>query len=204
MAKSLLAGIILSCSIATSGWAATPSPSLIATPPQPKWSELTVEQKIVLAPLSDDWDSLEYYRQKIWIGIIARFPTMTPQEQRRVQVQMQEWGKLSPEQRQAARENFKTASQLPLAKKQELKQKWEEYSSLPEEEKQKLKLQAQRFTSTPLPAKSGRSSTTASLLSKTAASAAPTDKLNPSGNNPPPGQIAPARPVPVIVETATP
>lgn len=202
MAKSHLAGIIVCCSIATSGWAATPSPSLIATPPQPKWSELSVEQKIVLAPLSDDWDSLEYYRQKIWIGIISRFPTMTPQEQQRIQVQMQEWGKLSPELRQLARENFKTASQLPLAKKQELKQKWAEYSSLPEDEKQKLKLQAQRFTH-PLAAKPGSSAASGLPLAKTSASSVkPADKQDNSGINTLRGRIAPAPPVATTAETA--
>jgi hypothetical protein len=142
MVKTHLVGLISAFILTSTGWAATTSPSLIATPPQPKWSELTVAQKIVLAPLSDDWDSLENYRQKKWLSIVTRFPVMAPEEQRRIQVQMQEWGKLTPEQRERARQNFKTASQLPTEKKQELKQKWEEYSSLPEAEKEKLKLQA--------------------------------------------------------------
>ena len=142
MAKKHLAAVVLSAFLTITGWAATPSPSLIATTPQPMWSELTVPQKIILAPLSDDWDSMESYRQKKWLGIVNRFSAMTPEEQRRVQGQMQEWGKLTSEQRQLARENFKTVNQLPVEKKQELKQKWEEYSSLPEDEKEKLKLQA--------------------------------------------------------------
>jgi hypothetical protein len=142
MAKTRLVAIIVACLFATSGWSETTSPSLVATAPQPKWSDLTVQQKIVLAPLADDWDSLEYYRQKKWLGIVARFPVMAPEEQRRIQGQMQEWGKLTSEQRQMARENFKAANQLPAEKKQELKQKWEEYSSLPEDEKEKLKQQA--------------------------------------------------------------
>ena len=139
MVKTRFVGIIFCCFMATTGWAETSSPSLIITSPQPKWSDLEVPQRIVLAPLSDDWDSLEYYRQKKWINIAARFPSMTPSEQRRIQGQMQEWGKLSQEQRELARENFKTASQLPAEKKLQLKKKWEEYSSLPAEEKEKLK-----------------------------------------------------------------
>lgn len=147
MAKKIFVGIISSYLIAATGLAATASPSLIATTPQPKWSELTVPQKIVLAPLSDDWDSLEYYRQKKWLGIAAKFPSMTPEEQRRIQEQMQKWGKLTPEQRQQARENFKTTNQLPAEKKQELKKKWEEYSNLPDDEKEKLKRQAENSKS---------------------------------------------------------
>lgn len=142
MAKKHLAAVILSLFLTASGWAATPSPSLVATAPQPMWSELSVQQKIILAPLSDDWDSLESYRQKKWLGIVDRFSAMKPDEQRRVQGQMQEWGKLTSEQRQQARENFKTVNQLPAEKKQELKQKWEEYTNLPEDEKEKLKQQA--------------------------------------------------------------
>lgn len=144
MAETRLAAVIFASILATSGWASTSSPSLVATPPQPIWSELTVQQKIILAPLSNDWDSLAYYRQKKWLGIAARFPSMKPEEQRRIQVQMQKWGKLTPEQRQLARENFITANQLPPEKKQELKLKWEEYSNLPEDIKDKLKQQAAR------------------------------------------------------------
>ena len=152
MAKTRLVAIVFCVLVATSGWAETPSPSLVATPPQPKWSELTVQQKIVLAPLADDWDSMEFYRQKKWLAIVVRFSGMTQNEQRRIQGQMQEWGKLTPEQRRLARENYKTAQQLPPEKKQELKQKWEEYSSLPEDEKERLKQQAQAMS----PAKPAR------------------------------------------------
>ena len=118
------------------------SPALIATPAQPTWSELTTSQKIVLAPLCDNWDSMESHNQKKWLNIVVRFYELSTAEQRRIQSQMQEWGRLSPEERRVARENFKTASQLPAKKKEELKQKWEEYSSLPEAEKEKLKKQA--------------------------------------------------------------
>lgn len=143
MAKARLVAIVFSTLIvSTLGWAQTPTPSLVATPPQPKWSELSVPQRIVLAPLADDWDSMENYRQKKWLGIAARFPVMTSEEQRRIQGQMQDWGKLTPEQRALARENFKTARQLPPEQKQQLRQKWEEYSSLPAEEKERLKQQA--------------------------------------------------------------
>ena len=148
MVKALLSALALCALAPASGWAETASPSLIATPPQPQWSELNVRQKIILAPLSDDWDSLEYFRQKKWLGIAERFTTMPPQDQRRIQAQMQEWGKLTPEQRETARENFKAASRLPAEKKRMLRQQWEEYSNLPEEEKEKFKRQA---ASAPVP-----------------------------------------------------
>ena len=143
MAEKLgVAVAVLTALLALPVRAEVPGPSAIVTPAQPQWTELTVEQKIVLAPLSDDWDILESNRQKKWLGIARRFASMTPAEQRRIQTQMQEWGKLTPAQRAQARENFITASQLPAEKKEELRQKWEEYSSLPEEEKERLKQQA--------------------------------------------------------------
>ncbi|WP_313953888.1 DUF3106 domain-containing protein [Accumulibacter sp.] len=142
MAEKLRVAIVLSSFIAVTGWADALNPSAIATPAQPQWSELTVEQKTILAPLSYDWDGMDYARQKKWLGITRRFFKMTADEQRRVQVQMQDWGELTPEQRRVARENFITANKLPVEKKQELKQKWQEYSSLPEEEKERLKQQA--------------------------------------------------------------
>ena len=97
MAKALLAVIVLCGTLATPIWAAMTRPTLVATPPQPQWSELTVKQKIVLAPLSDDWDSLEYFRQKMWLGIATRLQNMMTQEQRRIQIQMQAWGKFTQE-----------------------------------------------------------------------------------------------------------
>jgi len=138
MAKKHGVAIILCGFLAASVWAATPVPSLMATTPQPSWSELSVPQKIILAPLCDDWDSLESYRQKKWLGIAERFSAMTPLEQQRIQGQMQVWGKLSPDQRELARKNFLTANQLPAEKKLALRQKWLEYSSLSPAEKEAL------------------------------------------------------------------
>lgn len=148
MAEKLGVALVLTSFIATTAMADVLNPSAIATLPQPQWTELTVEQKVVLAPLSDEWDAMDYARQKKWLSITRRFAMMTPDEQRRVQAQMQEWGKLTPEQRRLARENFVSASKLPMEKKQELRQKWQEYSSLPEEEKEKLK---QQTASKPVP-----------------------------------------------------
>jgi hypothetical protein len=116
-----------------------------------------VEQKTILAPLSYDWDGMDYARQKKWLGITRRFYRMTADEQRRVQVQMQDWGKLTPQQRRLARENFITANKLPVEKKQELRLKWQEYSSLPDEEKERLKQQAANRAALSTPGQPGSS-----------------------------------------------
>ncbi len=207
MVKSRIVGIIFSCVLAAPGLAATSSPSLIATPPQPKWSDLTVQQKIVLAPLSDDWDSLEYYRQKKWLGIATRFSTMLPEEQRRIQVQMQAWDKLTPEERQIARENYKTANRLPAEKKQELKQKWEEYSSLPDEEKEKLKQRAASKPASSAIPKPGLSSAVTPVVPAPAVLPNPTPspaaRLTPAAPAPAPETTTPAAAAPTVTDTTS-
>lgn len=199
MAKKLRFAIIAGLFVAFAGRAEVPGPSVIATPPQPQWSELTVEQKVILAPLSDDWDAMEYYRQKKWLGITRRFASLTPAEQRRIQEQMQAWGKLTPEQRNVARENFKTASKLPAEKKEELRQKWEEYSSLPQEERERLNAQAVA-KSAPRTGAIWGSSTVLSVPPK-----APADPLgNPPSVVTPPVSLPNAISAPVVEATRTP
>ncbi len=141
IALAAIAGICLTAP----AWAAPSGPVLMATPPQPMWYELTTAQKIILAPLCDDWDAMEAYRQKTWLTIASRFPEMTPQEQRRVQEQMQTWSKLTNEERIAAREFFEEMAQMPAAQRERLRQQWKTYSNLPEEEKEKLKKMATKL-----------------------------------------------------------
>lgn len=197
MVKKRLAALIFSSLLAITGWAATPGPSVIVTPPQPQWNELTIQQKSVLAPLGGDWDAMEHYRRKKWVGIALRFPKMTPEEQQRIQGQMQEWTKLTPEQRQLAREKFQTVTQLPTEKKEALKQKWEEYSNLPEEEKEKHKQQAttQATGKTVRPAAAGAPSTGRALP---AATVVPNPNSETDSNKPtvanPAADVPPPRP----------
>lgn len=135
MAKALIALILCLCATFTSvpaQSAPTPKKSLA-------WSELTQEQKTILAPLSNDWEALDAPRKKKWIGIAKRYPSMSEAEQEKVRRRMQDWAKLSPEQRRTAREGFKNISKLPPEKKQSLRDKWEEYQQLPEEEREKLR-----------------------------------------------------------------
>lgn len=120
-------------------FAQAPATAIIGTPPQPGWSLLSTQQKIILAPLANDWDSMENIRRKKWLGIAERFPKMTPDEQAKVQKRMQEWAALTPAQRAKARDSYKEFNQLSPEKKQALKQKWETYSNLSSEEKQQVK-----------------------------------------------------------------
>jgi hypothetical protein len=123
-----LAALVLAATVLTAG----------AAPPQkskPAWAELTATQQQILDPLKPDWDELNSSRKANWVGIANRYPSMKPEEQKRVQERMQKWAKLSPEQRRVARERYKSMGKLPPEKREQLQQQWAEYQALTPGEK---------------------------------------------------------------------
>ena len=118
----------------------------------PAWAELTADQQQILEPLKPEWDKMDRQPRVKWVGIAKRFPAMTAREQRRIQTRMDRWAKLTPEQREVARNNYRTnVGALPPEKKKELQAQWEEYRALPEHEKRSLaeKAAAPKPTVTP-------------------------------------------------------
>jgi hypothetical protein len=135
-----LRGLILCLTLlAPIAFAAPPATVVIGTLPQPGWSQLSPQQKTILAPLASDWEQMENVRKKKWLGIAERYPTMKPDEQIRTQDRMKEWANLTPAQRAKVRDAYKDFNQLPVDQKNTVKQKWEAYSHLPPEEKQRLR-----------------------------------------------------------------
>lgn len=143
--------VLLLLSMNASVYADTPNSTVLITPPQPKWAELSLVQRQTLSPLAKDWDGMENYRRRKWLGIADRFNKMPPEEQQRVQQRMREWAALSPEQRAAVRDQFQEYKHLPPEKKQAVKAQWEVYSSLPQEQKQRLQEEAALSKPSPLP-----------------------------------------------------
>ena len=92
----------------------------------PDWSRLTPEQQQILAPLANDWKSLEDRPRKKWLLLAKRYPKMKPEQQQRLQTQMRDWAKLTPEQRRVARENYKKLAKQPPEKREAVKRKWHE------------------------------------------------------------------------------
>ncbi|MBI4984943.1 MAG: DUF3106 domain-containing protein [Rhodocyclales bacterium] len=134
MVRALLAVVAVALGLAF----ISPAHAVVPSIKQPSWIELTLEQKQTLAPLSDEWDRLEPWRRKKWLGIALRYKDMNADEQARVQRRMKDWIKLSPEERKAAREKFKTLQKAPAEHKEAIKQKWQEYKELPEEERKQF------------------------------------------------------------------
>lgn len=130
--RALFTGLILAFSLISPAQAAVPELR------QPAWAELSLEQKQILSPLSRDWDKMEAFRKKKWLGIAKRYPTMKPEEQARVQRRMQDWVSLTPEQRTQARTQYKSLKTAPPEHKEAIKKKWDLYKELPDEEKKRL------------------------------------------------------------------
>ena len=153
MAKKLAGALIAGICIGAAAHAAPSSSEIIATPPQPSWASLSVEQKTILSPLGNEWDKLDNTRRKKWLSIAERYKRMTPVEQERLQDKMRDWAMLTPEQRLAARERFVEFNQLPPAEKENVKQKWQEYRQIKEEEKRRA---AEPEPAPPAPAETPR------------------------------------------------
>jgi hypothetical protein len=166
-------GLILAVAL----WLASPlGHAGIALPlSQPSWSELTPEQKRVLAPLSSEWDKMEVFRRKKWLGIAERYASLTPDEQGRMQRRMTDWAKLTPEERKRARDKYKALQKDTPEKKEAVKLKWQEYKELPESERIRLKAEASKKP-TPRPAPSKAAVPKPSPTPATPASTPPVDQ----------------------------
>lgn len=147
-----------------------------ATAVHPLWNELTPAQKLALTPLAAEWDALDSFRKKKWLEIGAKYSTMKPDEQQRMQERMHEWAKLTPGQRRVARESFVRTKKLDAQQKSA---QWEQYQQLPEEQKKKL---------------------AADAIAKTPVARLPSEQNNKSKTVPP----IKATPKPVLEKSVTP
>jgi hypothetical protein len=109
------------------------------------WSALNEDQRLILAPLEEDWSSLTAARQKKWVDVANRYPSMTDTEKTTLQSRMTEWAGLSSSERQRARDNYLRILNISAEKKAAA---WESYQQLSAEDK---KLLAQKRAQTTKP-----------------------------------------------------
>ena len=109
------------------------------------WSALTEDQRLVLAPLEEDWSGLKTERQKKWVDVANRYPSMSDTEKSTLQSRMSEWANLSTNERQRARDNYLRILNISPEKKAAA---WESYQQLSAEDK-KLLAQKRAQTSKP-------------------------------------------------------
>lgn len=130
--------VLLVLAAATQPGFAQPQPppvKRVADPGGPSWQSLSAEQRTALAPLHNDWASIDAPRKTKWLDIAARYPKLPPSEQKRLQTRMSEWARLTPSERTQARVTFQEAKQLPKGERQD---KWQAYQALPESQRQAL------------------------------------------------------------------
>ena len=181
------AGFSASATFAAQAEYAGPSTTPLATPAVngdaaggPAWSELNPAHRKVLAPLANDWNSLDARSKERWIDVAGRYPKMRPDEQQRANQRMGEWAKLTVAQRTQARMNFQEARSLS---REEREARWKAYQALPEEKKRELA--AKRAAASPASA----ASTSVAVAHRRAPAAL--DTVQPKNNVI--GSVAPAR-----------
>ena len=123
-----------------------PSKTLVAQAASgPGWTELTAAQREILKPLASTWPSLNQGHKRKWLQMAKSYPTLSVEEQGKMQGRMKEWVALTPQQRAQARLNFARTKELSKAlSAEEKKAKWQAYQALSDEEKRKLAAKAPR------------------------------------------------------------
>lgn len=116
-----------------------PPSSRVSAGPGPSWQALTPAQRTALAPLQNDWASIDAARRAKWIDIAGRYQKLPPDEQRLVQARMTEWSRMSPKERARARLTFQEVKQLPH---EERRDRWQAYQALSEDQRKALAARA--------------------------------------------------------------
>lgn len=164
--------------LAVALWLVAPLGQAGITPPlaQPSWSELSLEQKQILAPLANEWDKMDGFRRKKWLGIAKRYRTMKDDEKTRMQRRMTDWAKLSPDDRKRARDKYKSLQKAPPEKKDAVRKKWQEYNALPESEKKRFKDEATRKKASLLSKSKNPAHSTSPVTGKSSTTQLPTER----------------------------
>jgi len=102
----------------------------------PTWASLTADQRNLLAPFAEEWDSWLDGERRAWLALAARFPAMPPAEQVRARERIREWAQLGPEERRTARANFGMARRMP---EHERIERWQRYRSMTPEQRAVLR-----------------------------------------------------------------
>jgi Protein of unknown function (DUF3106) len=147
--RPLVASVAIALAAAAAAQPKPPPIQRTADAAGPTWASLSPEQRSALAPLKDDWSSIDAPRKAKWLDLAGRYPKMPPSEQKRMQARMTEWARLSPQERAQARLNFQQAKQLP---NQERQDQWSAYQALPESERKALASRAKTPQKTNEPA----------------------------------------------------
>jgi hypothetical protein len=91
------------------------------------WAQLTEQQRVVLAPLKSEWDTLRPWQREKMLDIAHQYPKMDAQKQQRVQKQLVKWSRMTPYERENARKRYQQFQSLTPEKKEALRKQWKEH-----------------------------------------------------------------------------
>lgn len=176
--------VALSLPLESIGADETPRPRASLLPiARPLWSELSAAQQHLLRDLEPVWNGMPAAKKRSWLTIANRIPKLEPSEREKVEARIREWARLTPEQRQLARNNFRLVKSRA---KEERAASWEQYQQMTPE--QQAVLRANGWTSNT----AARHAGAPTGLAKQAARPIP-GMIPPALNDPaPPLQFAPA------------
>lgn len=130
----------------------------------PAWATLKPAQQNALKPLERDWASIDALRKRKWLEIAERYPSMSRDDQVKLQTRMAEWARLTPLERGQVRLNYQEAKQVPPQSRQA---SWEAYQALPPEQRRELAHRAAPTASTSRASPAALNTATAQAKSNT-------------------------------------
>ena len=92
------------------------------------WAALTPAQQRALAPFKTSWATMSVDQQQRWLRTADRFQAMSGEAQRRTHARMEQWARLTPQQRAQARLGYQQATSKLSAKQRH--DRWEAYQKL--------------------------------------------------------------------------
>ena len=85
------------------------------------WNQLSPIQQEALSPLASQWDSLPNKLQSHLLFSSKQYPTLTLEKKKLFISRLQAWSKLTPEQRERARQKYLAIKKLSAEKQAELR-----------------------------------------------------------------------------------
>jgi hypothetical protein len=105
---------------------------------QTPWAALKPEERHVLGPVADRWETFPGYQQQRLITSARRYPSLQPIQKERFDSRLRTWAEMTPDQRRAARETYQDMRRLSPAQQHELRERWLRQHQQPEEASEPL------------------------------------------------------------------
>ena len=119
-AAQLILAAVLAAASAGAFSAPEPGRPTAKTP----WTSLAPDERRILGPVADRWETFPGYQQQRLISSARRYPSLQPIQKERFDARLRGWAEMTPEQRRAARETYQDMRRLSPAQQHELRERW--------------------------------------------------------------------------------